>query len=236
MADRDRRDGERPGKGPAGPAGEQPPARDPGAAGGEAAGGPARLRLLSGGAVEAARDDQLVRAFLVGDGAALEELWRRHAGLVHAVVRRYGRDPEDARDLVQRAFLRALTAARRGLRRQRGPFLFRAWVLRIAVNLGKNHARDEGRRGRVPLEAARGAADAAARPDEELLRRERERLVRAAVLELPRRQREVLNLRVDAGLSFAEVSDVLGITENAAKVSFHHAARRLRELVRGEDR
>jgi RNA polymerase sigma-70 factor (ECF subfamily) len=88
----------------------------------------------------------------------------------------------------------------------------------------------------VPLEAARGAADAAARPDEELLRRERERLVRAAVLELPRRQREVLNLRVDAGLSFAEVSDVLGITENAAKVSFHHATRALRDALAREDR
>jgi len=192
----------------------------------------ARLRVLPGGAGEAARDAELVRAFLVGDEDAFEELWRRHEAAVHGVVRRYARVPEDARDLVQRAFLRALRSARRGIgTRTPGPFPFKAWLLRIAVNLAKNHARDESRWRSEPLEAVDGMGDGAPGADEALLRRERERLVRAAVLELPRRQREVLTLRLDADLSFAEVGDVLGITANNAKVSFHHATRRLREIV-----
>jgi RNA polymerase sigma-70 factor (ECF subfamily) len=200
-------------------------------------GGAAQLRLVPGEGRPEPRDDQLVRAFLVGDDEAFEALWRRHQETVHAVVRRFARDPEDARDLVQRAFLRALTAARRAAgSRDAAPIDFRAWLLRIAVNLAKNHLRDRRRWRREPLEAVREAADTGPGADEALLRRERERLVRAAVVALPRRQREVLALRVDAGLAFAEVAQVLGITENNAKVHFHHATRRLRELVREGER
>lgn len=192
----------------------------------------AELRVLSGGVLERERDAELVRAFLVGDEDAFAELWRRHEATVLAVVRRYARAPEDARDLVQRAFVRALSASRRGFPyRPAKPFLFRSWVLRIAANLGKNHARDEARWRTEPLEVAPEISDGAPPAEEVLLRRERERLVRQAVLELPRRQREVLTLRLDAGLSFEEVAEVLGITKNNAKVSFHHATRRLRALV-----
>jgi RNA polymerase sigma-70 factor (ECF subfamily) len=59
--------------------------------------------------------------------------------------------------------------------------------------------------------------------------------MRAAVLDLPRRQREVLTLRIDAELSFAEVGEVLGITESNARVHFHHAARRLRAVLAPEE-
>ncbi|HVP68770.1 MAG TPA: sigma-70 family RNA polymerase sigma factor [Anaeromyxobacteraceae bacterium] len=190
------------------------------------------LRVLTGGAAERERDSELVRAFLVGDEEAFEELWRRHEPTLLSVVRRYARVPEDARDLVQRAFLRALSASRRGVAaRGAKTFPFKAWVLRIAVNLAKNHARDEARWRREPLEAVAAVEASSPSADEALLRRERERLVRKAVLELPRRQREVLTLRLDADLSFEEVAEVLGITRNNAKVCFHHAVRRLRELV-----
>ena len=55
--------------------------------------------------------------------------------------------------------------------------------------------------------------------------------MRRAVLALPRRQREVLTLRVDAELPFADIAETLHITENAARVSFHHAVQRLRKLM-----
>jgi len=55
----------------------------------------------------------------------------------------------------------------------------------------------------------------------------------AAVLALPPRQREVLTLRVDAGLPFKDIADTLGITENNAKVQFHHAVKRLKVELSG---
>jgi RNA polymerase sigma-70 factor (ECF subfamily) len=88
-----------------------------------------------------------------------------------------------------------------------------------------------GPRAPADLAADRPVAPVGA---EALERAERAAAVRAAVLALPCRQREVLTLRIDAELPFAEVANALGITENAAKVSFHLAVKRLRDLVAEE--
>jgi RNA polymerase sigma-70 factor (ECF subfamily) len=200
------------------------------------------LRVLEGGASsrgpEAAfrAEREALAAFLVGDDDAFGDLVRRNERLVLSVVRRYARTSEDARDLAQRTFLRAFVAARRAFRRgERAEVPFRRWLVRIAVNLSRNHLRDTGRWTFAPLEAARAAAAGEA-PGEALARAEAAARMRRAVLALPRRQREVLGLRIDAELPFAEIAAALGITENAAKVTFHHAMRRLREALAGEDR
>jgi RNA polymerase sigma-70 factor (ECF subfamily) len=192
------------------------------------------LRVLDGGRA-GETDGELLGDFLAGDESAFDELWRRHHPTVHRLLRRYARTPEDARDLTQRAFARALGASRRAFGSDPSAFPFRPWLLRIAANLGKNHLRDEARWRRAPLAEVEGVADGATPADELLQRRERERRVREAVLGLPRRQREVLTLRIDAGLPFAEVARALGIAEGAARVHFHHAARRLAAVVRGEE-
>ncbi len=193
--------------------------------------------MLAGGDTQARREEEaLVAAFLVGDDDAFGELVRLNERLVFAIVRRYARTPEDARDLVQRTFLRAFEAARRALRRgKRNAVPFRRWLVRVAVNLAKNHLRDEMRFARAPLGAiGEGGATEPIGPDG-LVRSERVARMRAAVLALPRRQREVLTLRIDAELPFAEIAGTLGITENSAKVSFHHATRKLRDALAGEE-
>lgn len=192
------------------------------------------LRVVPGGAGRGARQEEaLLAAFLVGDDQAFGDLVRLHEKLVLSLVRRYARTPEDARDLAQRAFLRAFEAARRALRKAPGgAFSFRRWLVRIAINLAKNHLRDETRFRSTSLEdveeARLGTPPAGTA---ELEKKERTELVRSAVLTLPRRQREILTLRVDAELPFAEIAETLRITENAARVSFHHAVQHLKKLM-----
>jgi len=203
------------------------------------------LRVVAGGASPAsgqaagdrAADEALLAAFLVGDDDAFGELVRRYERLVVSIVRRYTRTPEDARDLAQRTFLRAFVAARRTLGRDpQGAFPFRRWLVRVAVNLAKNHLRNELRFDRAGASLrALGPAEAPPVGADQLLRAERAARLRAEVLRLPRRQREVLTLRIDAELPFAEIAEVLGITENAAKVTFHHGSRRLREALGREE-
>jgi RNA polymerase sigma-70 factor (ECF subfamily) len=196
------------------------------------------LRLVAGGITSAHREEEaLVAAFLLGDDEAFGELVRRNEPLVIAIVRRYAATPADVHDLSQRTFLRAFEAARHSLRRgPREAVPFRRWLVRVAVNLGKNHRRDALRVVRAPVEDAEAeGAGSGSDQAEVLLRRERERSMREAVLRLPRRQREVLTLRIDAELPFAEIARALGITENAAKVSFHHATRALRAALSGEE-
>lgn len=183
----------------------------------------------------ASTDESLVRAHLDGDRGAFAQLVHRHERLVLALVRRYARNPEEAADLVQQSFLRAFAAAGRVFPRMRlgEAGAFRAWLLRLAVNVGKNHARD-GRRWRLePVESVELVAESVGMTDR-LEAEQQRRMVRAALNGLSRRQREVFALRVDGELPFAEVARVLDITENNAKVHFHHAVRRLRERLGGE--
>jgi RNA polymerase sigma-70 factor (ECF subfamily) len=178
-------------------------------------------------------DEALCDAFLAGDEAAFGTLVERHRALVFALMRRYTARPEDAADLAQQSFLRALEASRRVFSRwsPTGPTPFRAWLVRIALNLAKSHARQGLRWRRVEQVEASTAAAPNESAQEALERAERERRVRAAVLALPRRQREVLTLRVDGGLGFRDIAEMLGITETNAKVNFHHAVKRLRAQV-----
>ncbi len=190
--------------------------------------------MLSGGG--SASDEKVLGDFLGGDARAFGELVRRHQRLVQALVRRYAARPEDTADLAQATFLRAFAAARRSLARAGAgqPGLFRAWLVRIAVNVGKNHARDAGRwrheDAEVLTELAASGPDAPAL----LERAEQRRRLRAAMACLSARQREVVTLRVDGGLPFKEVAEALQMTENNAKVHFHHAVRRLKAAMEGE--
>ncbi|MEW5738763.1 MAG: sigma-70 family RNA polymerase sigma factor [Myxococcota bacterium] len=191
------------------------------------------LRLVHSSAGDVPGDGALCRAFLAGDERAFGELVRRHQELLLRVLRRYASSPDETRDLVQRAFLQAFQAARRALPRlaKEGDVPFKPWLLRIAINLGKNHLRDTSRWTTVPVDAAEGRR-AEGGAQEALERAEQEAAVRRAVLLLPRRQRDVFTLRIDGGLPFAEVAQALGITEGNAKTHFHHAVKRLKEETR----
>lgn len=176
---------------------------------------------------------ELVRAFCAGDASAFGELIRRHQETVFRVVRRYACSADEARDLTQRAFLQALEAAPKRLRElssREHELPFRAWLLRTAINLGKNQARHARRWSMASLDAE-GAQRMAPSTQEAFERAESQSLTRRAVLQLPTRQREVLTLRIDAGLAFQEIATALGITEGNAKAHFHYAVKRLKEEV-----
>src|SRR5512137_337254 len=136
------------------------------------------LRVLPGGR-SGEPDGALLRDYLQGDEGAFDELWRRHHAAVHAIVRRYAGAPEDARDLTQRAFLRAVGAARRAFPGG-DDFPFRPWLFRIAANMGNTHLRNEGCWRRATARELEDAVDGAAPADEPLTRRDRERRVKGA--------------------------------------------------------
>lgn len=170
-------------------------------------------------------DEALVQAFRAGDRRAFEQLVRRHQKPVWAVVWRFARDRDDADDLAQRAFITALER----IDDLKGRF--RPWLLRIAANLAKNHLRDNAKFVREEVEPDAPRSDL----DERLDDARRRARMRQAIETLSERQREVVLLRIDGQLSFAEVGEAIGITENNAKVHFHHAMKRLKERLGGSD-
>src|SRR5262249_10899216 len=170
-------------------------------------------------------DEILVDRFRDGDGRAFEELVRRHQRAVFHLARRFVRDDDEAKDVAQRTFVKAF----QGLHALRGGGAFRTWLYRITATLALNHIRDHSRVHRTEDAGANIPVDAigADRLDDA----ERRAQLHAALGELPPKQRLVLELRVVQELSFREVAEIAGCSEDPAKVNFHHAVKRLRACI-----
>jgi RNA polymerase sigma-70 factor (ECF subfamily) len=164
-------------------------------------------------------DLEAVRRAQGGDARAFEALVARHGRSIYAACRRFTHDAHEAEDLAQEAILRAY----RGLGAFRAESSFRTWIFRIVMNVGRTWwAR---RRPEPPA-----AGPAAPAGDAELLES-----MRAEIATLPDRQREVLTLRVFAGLEFEEIAEILEISPGAARVHLSMARKALAEKLRLED-
>src|SRR3954468_16307870 len=135
-------------------------------------------------------DELLVARAQRGDRAALEALVRRHQRRVFRLCLRYVRDADEAADLVQRTFMRAMAK----LAELRSVEVFRNWILRIGANLALNHLRDHARF--VPEEAAHVGGHAALTAPPSATQRleagEAAHALRQAVEGLPTKQRMTL--------------------------------------------
>jgi RNA polymerase sigma-70 factor (ECF subfamily) len=170
---------------------------------------------------------QLVAAARDGDRDAFDQLVAATYVDAYGLALRLTGNEEDARDVVQEAYLRAY----RGLARFRGEARFSTWLYRIVANCASTHL---GRRRRHRHEVLdddllvvddRPATSPEGRVETGALR---ERLT-AALDALPPRLRAVVVLRDVYDLPHAAIAEELGITEAAAKVRLHRARRKLRE-------
>lgn len=176
-------------------------------------------------------DEILVARAQRGDREALGLLVRRHQRALFLLCLRYVGDADEAADLVQRSFERAMTK----LSDLRDAAVFRAWILRIGAHLSLNHLRDHARFVSDEGEPhdRLGDADRQATPAavEQLEAVELATALRAAVRTLPTKQRMTLELRIYEDLPFREIAEALSISEGAAKVNFHYAVRKLRAYL-----
>lgn len=173
-------------------------------------------------------DAGLVARAQAGDRDAFEELVRRYADHLFAVVVRLVSSPEEAEEVTQEAFIRAW----RGIRGFKGDARFFTWLYRIGVN----EARRRGQR-RAPDVAAsideHGIDPADPRPAPDLqaehedLRAALERAVRA----LEPGYRAPLILRDVEGLSTTEAAAIMGLREAAFKSRLHRARLAVRNAV-----
>jgi RNA polymerase sigma-70 factor (ECF subfamily) len=174
-------------------------------------------------------DLPLVERFRAGERRAFDELVRRHQRTIWRVARRYLRNDADAADVTQQTFVRAY----RALDGFRGAASVRSWLYRIAINLALNHVRDHKREvpGGAGEEVGEQRLTRGPTGPQRIIADEESARLRAAIAELPPKQRMVLELRVFEDLSFREVAELADCTENAAKVNFHYAVKRLKEIL-----
>ena len=173
-------------------------------------------------------DRSLAAAYRAGDQQAATELVARHGSAVARFLYSAGAEPGEVEDLVQEALFRAF----RRLDSWRGDASFRTWLLAIAGNVLKDSARARKTQDRQVVSLEREEPASAADPDGDLAVRDLEDRLRSELSRFPRLQREVFLLRAQHGAEYEEIAVALGTTAGAARVHYHNAVKRLKELVR----
>lgn len=173
-------------------------------------------------------DSALIAAWLQGDEASLDQLIRRYQKPIYRLILRTTGDAVAAEDLAQRAFLKAIDRLPRLTR----PQAFQAWLFRIALNLARNSARNRRRWRMTSTDAAPPQVSSSPSAQEALEHAQDRARMHAAIEKLPRMQREVVRLRLQAELPFRDIAQILDTSEQSAKVSYHHAVRTLRDRLR----
>jgi RNA polymerase sigma-70 factor, ECF subfamily len=172
---------------------------------------------------------ELVDACRAGRPGAFDLIVERHRRAVYLLCYRFVGSHEDASDLSQDVFLRAF----RGLRSFRGQSTLATWLYRIGVNVCLNRvgAKDTLRKLTEPIETQQFVDVRAELPSDLMLKNERTARVRAAIAQLPRKQRATLILRTYHEMSHQEIADVLGSSVGAVKANFFHALGNLKKLL-----
>lgn len=180
-------------------------------------------------------DDVLVQSYANGNNEAFDTLLARHQGRLLNYITQLTGNRQQAEDVFQETFVKAIMTIRQGNYTESGKF--GAWLARIARNLVIDQFRQEkaeptlstdddgvdilNRKELSELTVEDGMVELQIRDD-----------VRRLVRELPEQQREVLVMRYYQGLSFKEIAEQTGVSINTALGRMRYAILNLRRLAR----
>jgi len=186
--------------------------------------------------LEAEEDRDLILQAKAGDRGAFRKLVERHQRRAFAIAVGLVRDENDAREIVQEAFLRV----HRGLDAFEGGSSFFTWLYRIVANLSIDAMRKPHRRESEaldpeinddgfdqPLLSRLEGAD----PVDVVRRGEIRRRIEAALEELPPYHRGVILMRELEGMSYEEMAEAMGVSKGTIMSRLFHARRKLQRAL-----
>lgn len=186
---------------------------------------PAPLDIPDGGA-NAAQDDAALVLAAQQDPVAFAPLYQMYRDRVYRYLLARSGNVEDAADLTQHVFLKAMDALEQ-YRPEKGSFV--AWLFGIARNAATNFRRRSLQTVAWDLPDKVGSAGTMQSLEETILRRESQDQVRRLCSALDPAAQELLALRFVAGLTSAEIGAIIGKSEAAAKKQLTRILQRLKE-------
>ncbi len=157
------------------------------------------------------------------DPAAFNKLYLRYVTPVYRYLYKWVGNPSEAEDLTSQVFTEVLE----GLVHYREQGNFAAWLFTIARR--KAIAAYRCQRPNLPLEKAEEISESDEDPLEHLVQGEQRERMAALFAGLDENQRELLRLRFNAGLGYAEIGTVLGRTEAAVKMAIYRLIHQMYE-------
>ena len=178
-------------------------------------------------------DQNLVKQYVQGNEACLEMLINRHKERIFTTIILIVKDSYIAEDLFQETFIKIINNLKKGKYNEEGKFL--PWAIRIARNMAIDYFR---KMKRMPTVTSSDGEDvfrkiklAVDNREEQMIRNEKENLVRAVINKLPEEQRQVLILRHYGDLSFKEISAMTGVSINTALGRMRYALNNMRKMM-----
>lgn len=177
------------------------------------------------------QEQNWIAAAQTGDQSAFELLVRLYEKRVYALTSRMCRNPADAEEAAQEAFL----AAWQGLPFFRGDSSFSTWLYRLASNACVDVLRKEGRhQSAVSLDdedSAIDLPDGSLSPHDEAERSELRQQIEEGLAALPPDYRQVLILRELHQRSYDEIADILSLDLGTVKSRINRGRKRLRKIL-----
>ncbi len=180
-------------------------------------------------------DQVLLDRYLSGDRNAISRLIERHSRRVRDYIRMMVKDGDVAEDIFQETFIKAVRVIDERRYADSGKFL--SWVLRIAHNQVIDYFRAQ-RQNKTVTEAEAGydvlgtLRFAEKTVEDDLVRTQIERDVRALIELLPEEQREVVMMRYFSGLSFKDIAENTDVSINTALGRMRYALINLRRMIK----
>ena len=175
-------------------------------------------------------DAPLIAATLAGDTAAFGRLVGLYQDRLYNSLLRVLGSAEDARDVVQDAFVQAFLK----LDSFRGSSAFYTWLYRIGFNLAMSHMRRGQKMTSLDcVKAGCGSepVDGQPTPDADVLRTEQVQLVHAALAELSAEYRQILVLREIEGCRYEEIAEILELPVGTVRSRLFRARLQLRDQL-----
>lgn len=177
---------------------------------------------------------ETIRRAQQGDATAFERIYQLHSKRIYALCLHIVRNPTEAEDLTQEAFMLVF----RKIRTFRGESAFSTWLYRLALNVVLMQLRKNSLRA-ASLEARARTNEDRDEPSEQMVRSDSKQAglidrlhLKRTIEQLPLSRKIVFVLHDIQGYKHSEIAKMMGFSVGTSKGQLHRARKRLRSLLR----
>ena len=165
-------------------------------------------------------DNELIKEFQEGKEAAFNELVDRYLSSTYGFFTKFTNSKEEAEDLAQDVFIKMYKA----LKKFRFESEFKTYLYRANINMSNTYLRRNKWKNMLHLDQISEPEYIDTTNEDKWKRKE----LWNAIARLPKIQRMVVTMRTTENLPYKEIAKIMNISENSAKVNYHHAVESLK--------